>query len=530
MNQKKDLGIRKGIPLALLIIFGAALIFQLFLFTLTSDLLWKGNREQVLFSLGNALQGGGAAAIRGRGEEGLKEYLRDLSTSIPGLRTSILTRFPEQPADGSDKEFSREKVNQLLAGNILYSMEGKDWKIFIPLPVDGGKRTIVKIRVRSNERRNQKKATFIVAATSLFYVFVLYLFTLFVFRRRISIPLSKFLEVVRKVEDGEKGIRVEGLPDNELGRLGDVLNSALSAIEGKRTELEEMVVALKKSNEELELSRVQLIRMEKFATIGSLASGLAHEVGNPLMAVMGYAEYLMKNSSLDEEQKDCLKRIVDESKRIEGIVKGLLAHARVSPLEEEEARGEEIVEDILESLSFRKIFENIRVKKIFGGVPEVAISSDKLRQVVMNIILNSVDSMADGGTLTVKTYLGEIKEKGFIGRSRRKTDPPDSDYSGMRVYPVKKSGKGEDRFVVIEIGDTGSGIKSENRRSIFDPFFTTKEPGKGTGLGLSVASAIIDSYGGYISFSSEEERGTVFQVYLPVRVREGEKKGKRRPE
>ncbi len=522
MNQKKDLGIRKGIPLALLIIFGAALIFQLLLFTLTSDLLSKVNREQVFFSLGNAIKGGVTAAIRGRGEDGLNEYLKDLSTSIPGLRTSILANFPKHPIARSGKELPREKVNQLLAGNILYSMEGKEWRIFIPLSGEGARRKILKISVKSNAGKSREKVTLIVAATSLFYVLVLYLFTLFVFRRRISIPLSQFLKVVRKVENGEKGIRVEGLPGNELGRLGDVLNSALSAIEGKRDELEKMVVALKKSNEELEISRAQVIRMEKFATIGSLASGLAHEVGNPLMAVMGYAEYLMKNTSLDEEQRDCLKRIVDESKRIEGIVKGLLAHARVSVEEKEAAKGEEIVEDILESLSFRKIFENITVKKIYGGVPEVAISSDKLRQVLMNIILNSVDSMPEGGTLTVKTYLKERKEEGHRGKSRRKTDPPDSDYSRMRVYPVKKYWKGEDRFVVIEIGDTGSGIKVEDRRNIFDPFFTTKEPGKGTGLGLSVASAIIDSYGGYISFSSEEGRGTVFQVCLPARVGEGE--------
>ncbi len=514
MNRKNDLGIRRGIPLALLIIFGAALLFQLALFNAAVNLLWQQSAERIFYYYGNSLKVPLIKIFETGGREGVEEYLRGLSTNLPGLKTVILRDMKSSGPESPLKSLSGADMEYLKSGNVLYLLKGKKWAFFIPLSVKKGIEAYVEFQAAPVSNKDQRRIYYIVASMSIFYVVILYVFTIFVFRRRISTPLSKYLEVVKKLESGEEGVRIKEMPPNELGLLGDVFNRALDSIERKRAELEDIVGALKRSNEELERSRSQIIKMEKFATIGSLASGIAHEVGNPLMAIKGYGEYLLKNSDLDEEQRDCLERVIDESKRVEGIIKGLLAHARVNLEEGEEADGEAILDDIIESLSYRKIFEGIKVTKEFGGIPRAAISPGRLRQVLLNIILNSVDAMSGGGTLRVATLLRERPAPGRPRWMRRKTDPVDSDFSVQRNGPIAPERGETEGVLVIEISDTGGGIREEDRRNIFDPFFTTKEPGKGTGLGLSVASAIIDMYGGTITFSSNEGVSTTFVVTL----------------
>jgi signal transduction histidine kinase len=149
----------------------------------------------------------------------------------------------------------------------------------------------------------------------------------------------------------------------------------------------------------------------------------------------------------------------------------------------------------------------------------------QLSQVFINIILNAIDAMPNGGTLTIQTGTHVVENldvdrlQGIYTR-RRKSDPMESDYSHMRKSDplaalLKKFSEG-DRLVKIRISDTGVGIKKEDLENIFDPFFTTKAPDKGTGLGLSISLRIVESLGGEIRVESEVGKGSAFEIYFPV--------------
>ncbi|RMG59692.1 MAG: two-component sensor histidine kinase, partial [Deltaproteobacteria bacterium] len=338
-----------------------------------------------------------------------------------------------------------------------------------------------------------------------------------VFTKYGSRPLGHLVEAVERFEEGGEVSPPHGIPDNELARLAEVLVSAFSRKKKKQGELEETVSALKRANEELTRSRQQLIRVEKLATVGRLASGIAHEVGNPLASIKGYAEYLLDSSELTEEQRECLERLLKESVRIEGILKGLLQHSRGKVEGPGETDVNRLVEDILSALSYRKLSERVEVVTRFSPVPPALIDEDRLRQVLLNVILNAFESMPDGGRLTVRTFFREVEEPS--PPRRRRTDPPDADFTLMRkgatrVLPDTSKGR-----VVIEVEDTGGGIPEEDLEKIFDPFYTTKEPGKGTGLGLSISSAILDSYDGFIEVESRVGEGSLFRIVLPASKR-----------
>lgn len=513
-----SLGIRRGFPVALLIIFSAALLFQLLLFNIAGGVIEKGrgmeNLPLMAKVVGNAL----GNRYRQSGGEGLKEYIWQIKRDFPGLMIksyegkNSFERFLE------DMGLKKEEVGKFISGHPQSFVRKGSSMVAIPLGVDFGESPIVVMEMRSGLVPGVDRIFLVAAVTSLFYVLILYFFTIYVFKKQLFAPLSELMGVVGELERGNMSKRVEGLPGNELGLLGDTLNSALDNVEGKRKKMEEYLAALEKANEAIQSSREQVIKMEKMATIGHLASGIAHEVGNPLMAIKGYVEYILKNFEKEGEPRDCLERVLGESSRIEGIIKGLLAHSRMGVESDEEADMVSITEDILTSLSYRKLFEKIEIRKEYNGAPTVRVGPEKLRQVIMNVVINAVDAMEGGGELTLKVKMVEKDSLQSVHvRERRSTDPPEADFRRIRTAQGIVEQTGDPGYVMLEVTDTGTGIEAEDRDKIFDPFFTTKDPGKGTGLGLSVAQAIMASYGGYISFDPKKDGGSVFKIYAPVK-------------
>ena len=268
-----------------------------------------------------------------------------------------------------------------------------------------------------------------------------------------------------------------------------------------------------------------MIRTEKLASIGRFAAGVAHEVGNPLGAILGYTGILKKGGMDSEEAKDYLKRIENEIERINKIVRELLDFAKPSKFEIREVEINKIIENTLSLLSYQKDFKNIENRlDLQSNLPLIKGDESQLSQVFINIILNAIDAMPNGGKLQIQTgghvidYLyGDSFQRAYP--PRRKSDPIESDYSNLRKSDplpalLTKFSKG-DRLVKVRISDTGSGIKKEDLENIFDPFFTTKAPDKGTGLGLSISLRIVESLGGEIRVESEEGRGTTFEIYFP---------------
>ena len=218
---------------------------------------------------------------------------------------------------------------------------------------------------------------------------------------------------------------------------------------------------------------------EELASIGTLTAGLAHEVGGPMNVILGYAQ-MIENSTSEETVRDRARIIREQVSRISKIIETLLAFARPRPILKIPVQLNESLEEVLNFLSeeFRK--REVTVERRFEPVAAIRGDGAKLQQLFLNLFLNAVDAMPEGGTLRV---------------SLESRDPDE---------------------VEVRVADTGTGIPTEALAKIFEPFFTSKPRGKGSGLGLAVAKGIVSDHDGRIDVASELGKGTEFLVSFPV--------------
>jgi two-component system NtrC family sensor kinase len=345
------------------------------------------------------------------------------------------------------------------------------------------------------EARNLVRITVVIVIVDV-VVFVLFGFLLM--DRSVVRPIRRLAAVTEKIASGDLRLRADESPANDVGQLGASFNR--------------MVGAILSAQETAKQAQQETFRWEKLATVGRLAAGVAHEVGNPLMGIRGYAEFLRRNDPPRPEREECLDKIVAETKRIENIVRGLLSVASSKPGGEGEADVGEVVRETVEMLSFRKMFRDVEVVVETGGVGRAGISAERFRQVLLNLMINAVDAMEGKGTLRVRTFVVQPWVPPALRKARRRaSDPPEVDVLRLRGVAGSRPGGA----LAVSVSDTGCGIGPKALPSIFDPFFTTKEAGKGTGLGLSVSLAIVEGAGGEIVVESGEGEGSTFTVILP---------------
>jgi signal transduction histidine kinase len=239
--------------------------------------------------------------------------------------------------------------------------------------------------------------------------------------------------------------------------------------------------ASQESIDNLKRLQTQFVQSEKLASIGQLVGGAAHEINNPLTAILGYSELLADDPSVGEKTRSLAEKIREQARRTKTLVNNLLSFARQVPSEQRSPL--DINSIVHTSAQFRRFDlrgKNIRIEVQTGvAIPEVRADMNQLLQVFSNIINNAVYAMqeAGGGTLTVRTLF----EKGNV---------------------------------VILFSDTGPGMRDP--RLVFDPFYTTKPVGKGTGLGLSICYGLIQDQGGQISCYNRPEGGATFRIELPA--------------
>jgi PAS domain S-box-containing protein len=234
----------------------------------------------------------------------------------------------------------------------------------------------------------------------------------------------------------------------------------------------------------------QLRRSDRLAALGTLAAGLAHEIKNPLTSIMTFSRHIIRRFD-DERFRQRFQSVVPrELERINAIVDGLLRLARPARLALAPVHLTSLLDQALELYAPQIEARRIRVRREWAvGMPPIPGDSEHLYQAFLNLVGNAIDAMEEeGGTLTVR--LGWLPE-------------------------TEGSGAARDRLVV-EVMDTGSGIKPDETADVFNPFFTTKSGG--TGLGLAIAHKIIEDHGGAVTFRSTPGQGTVFTVALPVRA------------
>ncbi len=308
---------------------------------------------------------------------------------------------------------------------------------------------------------------------------------------RLVRPLYRMEEAVESFYRGEDGSEVlerELQRNDQIGELARSMVEFHEELRSREEERERYIRSLQEANEQLQraneaLKRAQdeLLEREKLATVGYLAAGVAHEVGNPLSAILGLSELIAESDSCPAQERELADRINREAQRIDRIIRELLEYARpISPEDDTSTRPDLVVERALELLKLQKKFRKMKVELSYSPpLPPVKICSDHLLQVLINILSNSAD--ACGG-------------------------------EGRVVIGAEVSGD----FLVLSVEDDGPGVPEELRERIFEPFFSTKGRGRGVGLGLAICKRIIAESGGSLSYFPSKFGGAGFEIRLPL--------------
>lgn len=237
----------------------------------------------------------------------------------------------------------------------------------------------------------------------------------------------------------------------------------------------------------------QLLRAQKMESIGTLAGGIAHDFNNLLTAILGYSEIMMTKTKKGDPFYKPVNIINNAAEKGAELARKILMVTHKEKLETKSLNLNEIINNCMELLE-RSIPKSIEIiTHLKSDLPNIMADPTQMQQVVINLAVNARDAMPKGGRLTIETGVVGA-ENGAAGELR----------------------EGGGRLLRLSISDTGSGIDKETQRKIFDPFFTTKESGKGTGLGLYMVHSIVSNHGGYVNLYSEPDKGTLFNIYLPV--------------
>ena len=336
---------------------------------------------------------------------------------------------------------------------------------------------------------------------SLIAVLLITAVTILIIWRNVHRPLSRMVQATREVAHGSTDLEVPKGGTREIRILGSALDEMVHSLASSKTELEEWAAQLEdrvtEKAQELKEAQYQVVHAEKLASVGLVAAGIAHELNSPLMAINTFAHLVRQRVGDDEQAQEDLRMIEKESNRCAAIVRQLLDYSRKH---EEGAETElcsirSVIQGALELLKIEIQNEDIDLEvSIPEDLPPVEANEVQLMQIVVNLVMNAIHAMPEGGRLAIRSDTvarSEIEEVDL---------PPHS----------------SDELVRIRVVDTGTGIPPEHLGKVFDPFFTTKPVGEGSGLGLSVSLGLVRSYRGTILVDSDGETGTEVTVLLPA--------------
>jgi signal transduction histidine kinase len=276
---------------------------------------------------------------------------------------------------------------------------------------------------------------------------------------------------------------------SEFSRLSMALNSMLLRIELDREELRRTVSSLARANEELRKTQREMVQAEKYAAVGRLSAGLAHEIGNPLGIVQGYVELLSQSDLATDDRRQFGERALGELERIDRLIRRLLDFARTRPRRKELFGVLKVFEELKDMFAAQARRLGIELTVKAGDEVHLLGDRDGIKQVLLNCLLNSFDAVetagrGDGGQVSVSASI--------------------------------EAGEDGEEYISIIIGDNGIGLDGGEASLLFEPFYTTKGPGKGTGLGLSVSRAIIEAHGGTMELTGVKGTGAQVIIELPV--------------
>lgn len=339
-------------------------------------------------------------------------------------------------------------------------------------------------------------------------------------QQQILAPIDKLVEGAEAIARGELDRRLPAGETREIQQLSDALNRMAERLIADQELLSANIRSLDDTNQLLTEARDAMVHAEKLASAGRLAAGIAHEIGNPLGAILGYVGLARRNA--DDRAKELLEAAEREARRIDRIVHGLLDYsrprdARIRPLD-----INTVVNETVELLQTQGRFADVRSHlALDADLPLVECDPYQLQQVLVNLLMNAADAMEGRSEPLVRvcTLVRKARSRPKLV-ARRKDDPPTVNYAHRRRLsaPPAHGDPAPDGADVVEITveDNGPGISEELLSQVFEPFVTTKEPGKGTGLGLAVCARLIDGMGGVIRAESPKSGGALFTIVLPA--------------
>jgi len=300
-------------------------------------------------------------------------------------------------------------------------------------------------------------------------------------------PIDALSIAARRVAEGARRLDAPGRGARELVELGASLAQMTTRLRADEESLLAKIAEIERYAADLSRAHSRLAQSERLASVGRLAAGLAHEIGNPLSAILGFQELLLQGGLEPQEEREFLERMKRETERIHHVLRDMLDFARPAVAAkpgEPETPGSlrEAVDDVLALVKPQKTFRDLVVNaEIPVDLPRISLAGPRIVQVLLNLLLNAADAVPrEGGRITLRAARAP----------------------GDRVR--------------LTVEDNGPGIAAEIRDRLFEPFVTTKEPGKGTGLGLAVCLGLIEAAGGTLAVEDGAEGGARFVIELPA--------------
>ncbi|HEY1811579.1 MAG TPA: ATP-binding protein [Kofleriaceae bacterium] len=425
-----------------------------------------------------------ASAFRAPNEAQLK---------VPGgWKATVLVRERANEPAGSDASDAQLKRldHVLLEVPPFYGGDVENGQFYYDVPLHSREQTVLgmlEIRHAAEELAVTRDDLARAAALVVLIVVVTTLVVGALASRLVSRPITKLLRGIDDVAKGDLSHVLLSERDDEIGQIATRFNDMTFSLRESRGE------TLRQNEAKLALEQ-RLGQTEKLATIGQLAAEIAHEVGTPLNVIAGRARSIQKKAKDPDAVEKNAQIVAEQTARITRIIQRLLDFTRrkVGAAGKVDVNLNELSLTTMELLAGQFSSAKVRTRlERAEGLPRVAGDSDRLQQVMINLLLNAVQAMPDGGTLAVETHVVRRTRPGLEG--------------GV-----------EQAFVAFSVTDTGVGIPDDVRDKIFDPFYTTKEGTGGTGLGLAVCSGIVKEHDGWIDVADHDGGGSKFSVYLPT--------------
>lgn len=480
------LGIRVQIVLALAGLLVLAFVPLFFAVAGLTRSTLRSTRDDSARSLGRAVAAHVSEARKARSNADLEPLLQSEIGSAGLVAVGVYDADGKVIAVAGERSCAsalpRHVPIEIERTRTIQTPTGRALEVLVP----GDRGPVVALLSTDDEAVRAQPLVRLVALYIGIFALALMVFAFMALTRLIVRPIDQLSAAARRVSAGATDLEVPTAGARELADLGMSFATMTRQLRSEEEALKQKIEELERATEELRSAHRTLVRSERLASVGRLSAGLAHEIGNPIAAILGFQDLLLSGDLTEEEQRDFLQRMKRETERIHEILRQLLDFARPAAIPKStKSEPDSVVDAVQDACALirpQRSFRDIEVvESLDGNLPLVPMSRGELTQVLVNLLLNAADAIHGQGHVWVRA-------------SRC------------------------DHGVQVEVEDDGPGIAHDVKDTLFEPFVTTKDIGAGTGLGLSVCRGLVEAAGGTITVSDGAHQGAVFTIMLPAAV------------